>query len=279
MGRPPVLAVLVSFSLAFGSSSAEALVIDHVDLDSTAFRINGPTLVECGSGVFEPVCYAFDAEVGGIGILNVKLTRPDGIMHDLMPEPEEDTWNFDSEPFTSLADYQAQFSNGNYLVTFNLGETDERSESLFFRSDIQPSDFLNFMAPQHEGAVSTTPTFEWADLSGVGDLLDFDLEDLTINEDLGLDLTLPNTETSFSIPVMLGDGTLLNSLIVGHTYLLDGGPFNELVDTSPGFLYSNEFANLTVVKFSVIPEPSTALLLASGLVAMAMGRRRRGAVR
>ncbi len=67
------------------------------------------------------------------------------------------------------------------------------------------------------------------------------------------------------------DGTEQISNYLGHTV----GAGSKEVDWGGSQSTTTGQGNYNLIQWNIVPEPSTALLLASGLVAMAVGRRRR----
>ncbi|MDP7637398.1 MAG: DNRLRE domain-containing protein, partial [Phycisphaerae bacterium] len=153
----------------------------------------------------EPYGYEFwfDLEDGGYGqIDSSRFQSPWGLWYDMEHEydPYWDGWNYYNDSFSSIAEMEAEFGVGNYLLELQTGEGTITTE--FFYGDGGTNTPLAWPTQQPApvspvvGAVgvSTTPTLQWDPLTDpnvnnihvyVGDASEFDV----LNQGVALDVT------------------------------------------------------------------------------------------
>ena len=162
----------------------------------------------------------------------------------------------------------SQFPEGDYFFEFNGGAD---WVTLTHLRDRPPAGFVDIIFPEHGGTTSTTPTITWKLCDGCADDDSLWIEENT--REAFWEERFPPDEVPYTPP---------NELIAGQWYELEMGIYTkDSVYTSTDnlmddFTYMSSYRYDTQVEFKAVPEPSTALLLATGLAGLAAaGRRRR----
>jgi len=213
-GQPDGYYGLVGYQATYSDSFSGFVVVDnpdgwtgttvHVGDISPTYRFHISQQVDYG-GYNEPYGYEFwfDLENGGYGqIDSARFQSPSGLWYDMEYDydPYWHGWEYAGDSFSSIAEMEAEFGVGNYLLELQTPEGTITTE--FFYGD---GDTLGPLAwPTQQpvpvfpvvGAtgVSTTPTLQWEPLTdpnvnyihvAVGDASEFDV----FNQGVGLDVT------------------------------------------------------------------------------------------
>ena len=261
-GRRSLVATAAVLSLVLGAGGASALDIGFVFM-------HGFLLHENNEVVATPNPYKLELGVcGDSDLTGVTVTLPGGGSVALTPG-SPGCWQSDPSPRFPSAP-----SGGMFLFEFSDSSGGD-AVSLVFNTP-EPTGLAVVTSPA-PGATDALlePVFEWETVSGFGEGIEAFVNRPT--EEIPHEV-LPIDATSWN-PWNPSDPN--DDLLPGVAYLVNVDVFNDasirdlMTDAGDEFTYDSSFGYANEVGFRTIPEPSTALLLATGLAGLAAAGRRR----
>ncbi|MHC4574050.1 MAG: hypothetical protein ACYS76_07945 [Planctomycetota bacterium] len=230
-------------------------------------------------GVPEATPYDFWVGVKGIGITDVTITPPGGTPIALAPDSgERADWVFQLEDYATLGELRADFSTGNYLLTFN-GGTDSAT---VFTNPAEPKGFANIIYPlngSHD--IPLNPTITWESSVGYGDFLYMDIGDE--DTDTLLDrLPFASIAQTTWTPATLVAGHLHSFEIEVVDGMRSWWPYNLTTDQGDAFAFFDFFEYGNEVTFTaagdeggatIIPAPGAIFLACTGIAVVGFLRK------
>ncbi len=259
------IGVIALVLLASAPTSVYALALDYVNVETGAIRVAGESEID----------FSFDISVAADGLTSATVTPIGGVAMDFQ-ECDPGECSFNSADFDSLGSLRAVFPLGNYLILVNGGADSVEIPYSVVPDATYPDGFPGFVdiiLPGNGSTTSTTPTFQWTLCAtcAEADSLKLDLNDVTAGDD--------DVFEGLQQPVADGSFTITSPLIPGHEYQLTvelENSFTSDLVTENGDVVSSfqdTFGNGTRAFFTAVPEPSTALLFAFGLMGLAAKRK------
>lgn len=216
-----------------------------LDIDSIWFE----TKKSYRAGTLETDPFDVGAMVFGANINSVQVTSPTDITEVL--ETDGVNWYWDrEEKYATLEDLHQDFPPGFYEFTFNEGEDNEDSVTVWYDPE-QPTGFANITYPA-DGAtdVPVTPTFTWGSCLDYGDTLVVVVCDIETDTDPYIE-GINIGQTSWT-PGPLVPGRLLEFTVHVQT----GRPMQLLTTVNGDALnYFDVFDWKNEVRFTVPSEP------------------------
>jgi hypothetical protein len=277
MVRAAIKALSLSLSLTCLAAPALALDITWINILWTKARVDGS---------LQPDPFSMNiivdlAEAAGLGA--VEVVTPGGGIGTVSLTPsggptDPTSWGgTGATRFSTNAILFSNYPNGTY--TINLLDSPGGTVLDFFSvalSVTEVTDFLDVTAPAHLSTVPTNQTVTWADCSacdgnGIGGFaneIPFKYVDNFITTDMATTSWAPSktpwpsglvANTDYEFEMILSNDTHWGS---------------ELSNGGDSFTFVAGYESVNSIEVTTVPEPTTGLLFACGLVGLAMRRRR-----
>ncbi len=258
------IAVAVVFAFSITAPKASALNLENLIIGQMEDHFDG---------VSGPNPFGLEVLAFGTGISTITFSV-NGVGDNSLTL-DGDEWFFEDLGYASLAALRVPYATGNFWAfTFNEGLGDEDTVTINYNPNAMPTGLITGMSPAHGAtAVPLNPTLTWDDCSACGaDNESLMLIEMPLDQDVDFLRYVATSTTNWS-PVALAPGTLheIEAALNGR----DSGSGLTATVGGDAFFYDGQTERINITSFTtVVPEPSTALLLGMGMVFLSAQRRK-----